>query len=170
MPRKAFPSPTGIATGTAARPKAAWTFSSARSKEAFSRSIRFTTMRRARSYSSANAHTFSVWTSTPATASTTTRAASTTRRAARASDRKLAYPGASIRLTLLFFHSAKARAARRLILRSISSGSKSVTVVPSSTRPSRFTAPASKSRAEASEVFPQPPCPTSATLRMFGAS
>ena len=31
MPRKAFPSPTGNATGTAARPKAAWMFSSARS-------------------------------------------------------------------------------------------------------------------------------------------
>ena len=75
-----------------------------------------------------------------------------------------------MRLILAFFHSAKAGAARRLIFRSISSGSKSVTVVPSSTRPSRLTAPASKSRAEASEVFPQPPCPTMATLRMFGAS
>ena len=45
-----------------------------------------------------------------------------------------------------------------------------MTVVPSSTRPRRFTAPASKSRAETSEVLPQPPWPTSATLRMLGAS
>ena len=90
MPLKAFSSPTGTATGSAARPKAAWTFSSVRSNEAFSRSIRLTTTRRARPYSSAYPHTFSVWTSTPATASTTTRAASATRRAARASERKFA--------------------------------------------------------------------------------
>ncbi len=56
--------------------------------------------------SSAAAQTFSVDTSTPATASTTTIAASATRSAARASLRKLAIPGVSIRLILVLFHSA----------------------------------------------------------------
>ena len=90
IPLKAFSSPTGTAIGSTERPNAAWTFSSARSNEAFSRSIRLTTTSRARPYSSAKPHTFSVCTSTPATASTTTMAASATRRAARASERKFA--------------------------------------------------------------------------------
>ena len=54
----------------------------------------------------ASAQSFSVCTSTPATASTTTRAASTTRSAARASVRKLANPGVSMMLILAFCHSA----------------------------------------------------------------
>src|SRR5207253_9028054 len=41
------------------------------------------------------------------------------------------------------------------------------TVDPSSTRPRRTIAPALKRRASASEVLPAPPCPTSATLRIF---
>ena len=56
--------------------------------------------------SSAASHTFSVETSTPATASTTTRAASATRSAARASLRKFAMPGVSMKLILVLFHSA----------------------------------------------------------------
>ena len=50
----------------------------------------------------ASAHSFSVCTSTPATASTTTTAASTTRSAERASVRKLAKPGVSMKLILVF--------------------------------------------------------------------
>src|SRR2546425_3329568 len=56
------------------------------------------------------------------------------------------------------------------ILRLISSGSKSVVVVPSSTLPSRLTAPAEKRSASTSEVFPTPPCPTTATLRILPIS
>ena len=55
--------------------------------------------------SSAAAQIFSVETSTPATASTTTSAASATRSAARASLRKFAIPGVSMKLILCLFHS-----------------------------------------------------------------
>src|ERR1700738_4050242 len=48
-----------------------------------------------------------------------------------------------------------------------SSGSKSQVVVPSSPRPWRLIAPAQNSNASASVVLPAPPCPTSATLRIF---
>ena len=51
--------------------------------------------------------------------------------------------------------------------RRCSSGSKSQTVVPSSTRPRRGIAPAPSSSASASEVLPAPPWPTRATLRIF---
>src|SRR5947209_14511595 len=53
------------------------------------------------------------------------------------------------------------------IARLISSGSKSVVVVPSSTRPWRLMAPEQNNRASARLVFPAPPCPTSATLRIL---
>ena len=53
------------------------------------------------------------------------------------------------------------------MLRFASSGSKSHTVVPSSTRPVRGIAPAVNSRASASVVLPDPPWPTSTTLRIF---
>ena len=50
--------------------------------------------------------------------------------------------------------------------RAISSGSKSMTVVPFSTEPRRAMAPVAASRASASVVFPAPWCPTRATLRI----
>ena len=71
--------------------------------------------------SSAMPHTFSVCTSTPATASTTTRAASATRRAARVSLTKLLMPGVSIRLIFVERHSANATLAESVCLRAISS-------------------------------------------------
>ena len=114
-------------------------------------------------------HTFSVWTSTPATASTTITAASATRSAARASLTKLAIPGVSIRLILVPFHSANAVVDESVCLRAISSSSKSVTVVPSSTMPRRLTIFASNSIAETSCVLPEPLWPTMATLRMSDA-
>src|SRR5215831_15487459 len=46
-----------------------------------------------------------------------------------------------------------------------SSGSKSITALPSSGRPSRVVAPAVNSIASASWLFPAPPCPTNATVR-----
>jgi hypothetical protein len=60
--------------------------------------------------------------------------------------------------------------AESVCLREISSSSKSVTVLPSSTLPSRFTMPASKRIAEASWVLPDPVCPTTAMFRMLAAS
>src|SRR5205807_5836897 len=59
-----------------------------------------------------------------------------------------------------------ARASDTEIPRLISSGSKSVVVVPSSTRPFRLIAPAWERSASARVVFPVPPCPTRATLRL----
>ena len=94
-----------------------------RSRLARSRSTRFRAMRRGSPNSSAAAQTFSVCTSTPATASTTTRPASATRRAALASLRKLAKPGVSMRLIFVLFHSANARLAASVCLRATSSSS-----------------------------------------------
>src|SRR5262245_12168978 len=56
------------------------------------------------------------------------------------------------------------------IFRLISSGSKSVVVLPSSTLPSRVTAPAANSKASTREVLPTPPWPTTPTLRSFAVS
>ena len=67
-------------------------------KSARSRSIRLTKTSRGSPYSCANFETFSVWTSTPATASTTSTAPSTTRSPARASAMKSPYPGMSTKL------------------------------------------------------------------------
>ena len=97
-----------------------------RSRLARSRSNRLTATMRGRLSAAASAHSFSVWTSTPETASTATTAASTTRRAERASVRKLANPGVSMMLILVFCHSAWARLAARVCLRAMDSSSKSV--------------------------------------------
>ena len=67
------------------------TEASVRSRLERSRSRRLTTTRRGSPSDSASAHTFSVCTSTPETASTTTSAASATRRPARASDEEVAH-------------------------------------------------------------------------------
>src|SRR5213083_2384296 len=144
--------------------------SSVRKKSARSRSSRLTTMARGSSYSFANFQTFSVCTCTPATASTTTTAASTTRRPARASAMKSPYPGVSTKLMRWPFQSQYATEVLIDILRLISSGSKSVVVLPSSTLPSRVTAPAVNSRASTREVLPTPPWPTTPTLRIFPIS
>ena len=55
------------------------------------------------------------------------------------------------------------------MVRAFSSSSASETVVPSITDPSRWTAPASNSRASCREVLPLPRWPTRATLRMRSA-
>ena len=79
-------------------------------------------------------------------------------------------PGVSIRFIFVERHSVNAALAESVCLRAISSSSKSVTVVPSSTLPRRFTIFAPNSIADTSCVFPEPLCPTTATLRMFDAS
>ena len=163
-------SPTGMCSGTMRPLRRRVSESSVRKKSARSRSRRLTTMARGRSYSLANFQTFSVCTCTPATASTTTSAASTTRSPARASAMRSPYPGVSTRLTRWPFQSRYATEVLIEILRLTSSGSKSVVVLPSSTLPSRVTAPAVKSRASTREVLPTPPWPTTPTLRIFPIS
>ena len=88
------------------RPNTPRSESSERVRLARSRSRRFNTIMRGTPSSSAVSQTFSVETSAPCTASTTTSAASATRSAARASLRKLAMPGVSMKLILVLFHSA----------------------------------------------------------------
>ena len=90
---------------------------------------------RGRPRSAAIRHTTSVWTSTPSTALTTNTARSATERAAATSGTKSAYPGQSSRLILHPSNSNGATATDTDIWRFTSSGSKSVVVVPSSTRP-----------------------------------
>ena len=102
-------------------------------------------MTRGSVYPSANFQTFSVVTSTPVTPLTTTAAESAMRIAPLASMMKMPKPGVSSRLILVSLHSTNAMAAEMECLRSTSSGSKSVVVVPSSTRPIRVIAPALKS-------------------------
>ena len=74
-------------------------------------------MSRASQYS----HTFSVPTSTPPVAETTTTAPSAAYTPASASPVKSRYPGVSIKLSLASFHSATASARLMEYLRSISS-------------------------------------------------
>ena len=169
-PSNAFSSPIGSCTGTTSRPNASRSEDSERSRLARSRSRRLSTTTHGASISAAVFQTFSVCTSTPATASTTTAAASVMRRAARVSLRKFAMPGVSMKLIFVRFHSANAALEDSVCLRAISSSSKSVTVLPSSTLPSRLTIPASNSAAAASCVLPAPLCPTSATFLISSAA
>src|ERR1051325_6764389 len=95
-----------------------------------------------------------------------TRAESAADSAARVSLIKMLYPGVSRRLILVFFHSATAMAVEIVILRWISSSSKSVIVLPSSTRVRRLVAPVVKSIPAVSVVLPESPWPTTPTFRM----
>src|SRR5262249_16371784 len=56
------------------------------------------------------------------------------------------------------------------VFRRASSGSVSKADEPSSTHPMRVTAPAANRSASATAVFPVPPCPTMATLRILVTS
>src|SRR5262249_34719087 len=96
---------------------------------------------------------------------TANSAASAARRPARRSPVKSAYPGVSSRLTLTpaWISGASVRLADRCCL--ISTSSKSLTVVPSSTRPARWMVPVATSSASTSVVLPAPEWPTSTTLR-----
>ncbi len=143
-------------------PKVSRAISKVDSKFAFSLSILLIKSIRARLLWSAWCQTRSVWTSTPATASTTTRTLSTTARAPSTSPTKSAYPGVSKKLILWFAHSTSAMSALIEMLRLISSGSWSVTVVPFSTAPCLVVAPEIYNAASTREVFPHPPCPMTA--------
>jgi hypothetical protein len=141
IPRTSCSEPIGISVATTCWPKAALSDSSARKKSARSRSSMLTKTSRGSPSSSARLQSRSVWTSTPITALTTTTAASTTRSAPSASATKLGSPGVSIMFTLRPSCSNEVTAAPIDIARACSSSSKSQTVDPSSTRPSRLTTP-----------------------------
>jgi hypothetical protein len=99
----------------------------------------------------------SVCTSTPSTADTTNTARSATRKAAATSPTKSAYPGVSRTFTLWSSCSNGAIDIDTEIPRRPSSGSKSETVLPSSTRPILGMAPVTKRRPSARLVLPDPP-------------
>src|SRR5437773_9658155 len=130
----------------------------------------FTNTTRGSSRLSARSQTRVVCTSTPITALATTSAPSTTRSAAIVSPLKPASPGLSIRLILRPCHSRWQSDDASDIWRRCSSSSQSEVVVPPSTVPSRLIAPAWKSIASTSEVFPVPRWPTTATFRIFPGS
>src|SRR4249919_2813736 len=125
---------------------------------------------RGRSSSSERSQTRVVCTSTPMTALATTSAPSTTRTAATVSPPNPGSPGASIRLILRPCHSQWQSEEASDICRCCSSSSQSEVVVPCSTVPSRLIAPAWKSIASTSDVFPVPRWPVTATLRIFPGS
>src|SRR5712675_3037600 len=128
--------------------------------------MRLTTMTRGRLISSAYCQTFSVTTSTPETPSTTTNAASATDMATLASCANMVKPGESNRLILVLCHSTEAMAVEMVIWREISSSSWSVTVEPSSTRPSLGVEPPLYNIAETREVLPEWEWPITTRLRM----
>ncbi len=140
-PRTSCSAPIGISVATTCGPKASLSESRARKKSARSRSSMLTNTSRGRPSASARRQSRSVCTSTPITALITTTAASTTRSAPSASAMKLWSPGVSIMFTLRPSCSNEVTAAPIDISRSCSSGSKSQTVVPSSTRPRRLITP-----------------------------
>jgi len=88
-PRNPFSFPIAASMQTQLRPNFRESWSMTRPPSARSRSIRFTTIMRGRPSSSATFQAFSVWTSTPATASTTRRAASAARIPQTISDTKM---------------------------------------------------------------------------------
>ncbi len=166
-PRKSPSSPMGISSGAIPAPSFSLSSSSVRVKDARSRSSLLTKTTRGVPSRSAIAQMISVPTSTPSTAETTKIARSATRRAVMTSQTKSAYPGVSMRLILYPSNSSGASANEMDIRWRTSSGSKSQTVEPSSTRPGREVAGLSASRASASVVLPVPTWPTRAMLRIF---
>src|SRR5437588_6991671 len=162
--------PIGHCSATTCRPKRSARPSTTLANAAFSRSILVTTTIRLRRSRAARLQALSVCTSAPAVASTVMRTLSTARNAPTTSPMKSGYPGVSMRFSFASFHSSGASAALTVIFRRISSGSKSVVVVPSSTRPSRSTALAANSIASTREVFPVLPGPATAMFRILSAA
>ena len=76
-------------------------------------------------------------------------------------------PGVSIMCTRVSCVSRCSTEDRSECCQVFSSGSKSLTVVPRSTLPADWIAPALSSSASASVVLPDAPCPTSASVRML---
>ena len=126
----------------------------AASRSAPVRSILLTNAMRGTPYRSASRHTDSLCGSTPATASNTATAPSSTRSERSTSAEKSTWPGVSMRLSRCPSHSQLTAAAKIVIPRSRSCGSKSVTVVPSCTSPRLCTAPVRNSTRSVTVVLP----------------
>ncbi len=162
--------PIGISTATHRSESRSRSESIAVAKFARSRSSRLISTSRDSPSSSQRRQTRSVPTSTPITPDTVTIAPSTTRRAESTSAWKLGSPGVSIRLIQRSCHSRCTNDEPVERPRFFSSSSKSATVLPSATLPSRVVAPASYSSDSTSDVFPVPRWPITATLRIFPGS
>src|SRR5919106_5615528 len=170
MPLSSCSWPIGICTATQRSDSWLRSCSNAAKKSARSRSSMFTNTTLERPSCSQRSQRRDVCTSTPATPFTTMSAPSTTRSAASVSAWKPGSPGVSMRLIFRSCHSRWQRAADRDICRRCSSSSQSVTVEACSTEPRRFVAPAWKSSASTSDVFPVPRWPMTATLRILPGS
>ena len=108
--------------------------------------------------------------SRPACAFTTTATVSTASSAPIAWPMKSGKPGVSTMWTRVPAVSRCTSDERSECWYVFSSGSKSLTVVPRSTLPGAGIIPALCSSTSASVVFPDAPCPTSATVRMFSVA
>ncbi len=157
---------TGRYSGSTPSPNAPWHSASTVAKSARPWSILVMTTARGIPTAAHSSQSSRVTPSTPSVAATTNSAQSAARSPARRSPVKSAYPGVSSRLTVIpsETNGVRARFTDRFCL--ISTSSKSLAVVPSSTRPARATVPVCKRSASASVVFPLPEWPTSTTLRM----
>src|SRR3954447_18457032 len=171
MPCSVSSSPSGSSNGTKPWPHLACNAATTLWKLARCLSSLLTNTSRGMLAATQRSHASSVPTSMPSTALTTRMARSATLSAASSSPTKSAYPGASRRLTLYVspspaFHSNGAMPSDSDMPRFTSSGSVPVTVVPSSTRPTRVVTPARCSSASTSVVLPAPLWPTRTTLRI----
>src|SRR3954453_1794347 len=171
MPCSASSSPNGSSSGTKPCPHLACNAASTLWKLARCLSSLLTNTSRGMLAATHRSHASSVPTSMPSTALTTRMARSATLSAASSSPTKWAYPGASRRLTLYVspspaFQVNGAMPRDNDMPRFTSSGSVPVTVVPSSTRPTRVVTPARCSSASTSVVLPAPLWPTRTTLRI----
>ena len=159
--------PIGICTATQRSESWERSCSSVAKKSARSRSSIVTKTTRQRPSASERSHRRVVCTSTPLTPLTANSAPSTTRSEASVSAWKPGSPGVSTRLIFRSCHCAWHTEADRDICRRCSSSSQSETVEEPSTDPRRLVAPAWKSIASTSEVFPVPRWPTTATFRIL---
>ncbi len=147
----------GICIGTTLFPKTSLSSDSTLEKFAFSLSILLIKNKCGIFLSSTKSQAFSVPTSIPETLSTAITALSLTFKLATSSPTKSKYPGVSMAFILTSFQSHGATAALIEILLFISSWSKSVVVLPSSTFPNLSSTPVLKSIASAIEVLPELP-------------
>jgi hypothetical protein len=134
-PVKPSSDPIGSCTGNGTTSSRSRIEATAAARSAPARSSLLTNAIRGTPYRSACRHTDSLCGSTPATASKTATAPSSTRRERSTSSEKSTCPGVSIRLSRWPAQSQLTAAAKMVMPRSRSWGSKSVTVVPSCTSP-----------------------------------
>lgn len=153
-PVKPSSRPMGSWTGSGTAPRRVRIDSTAASSSAPARSILLTNARRGTPCRSACRHTVSLCGSTPATASKTATAPSRTRSERSTSSEKSTWPGVSIRLIRCPSQSQLTAAAKIVMPRSRSCGSKSVTVVPSWTSPRLWVAPVRNRNRSVTVVLP----------------